>query len=63
VRVPVVDADAPAFRGGTAHRRLLPKSKYKGLAWDHGTSSWRVRVSYEGKQRHVGRCACACACA
>jgi hypothetical protein len=36
-----------------------PKSKFRGLAWDKQEKQWRVRISFEGKQRNLGRCACA----
>lgn len=51
----VTDTSAPAFRGGAGKRLVLPKSQYKGLAWDKVERSWRVRVSYNGRQRHIGR--------
>jgi len=54
-RAVVVDASAPAFRGGAAKRVIQPKSCFKGLAWDQRERAWRVRVSYNGKQRHIGR--------
>jgi hypothetical protein len=52
-----VDEAAPAFRGGALKRSTPPKSLYKGLAWDRQEQCWRVRISFNGKQRHVGRCA------
>jgi hypothetical protein len=55
-RPAIVDASAPAFRGGAAKRQVQPKSRFKGLAWDHRERAWRVRVSFNGKQRHIGRC-------
>ncbi|GBF99096.1 hypothetical protein Rsub_11905 [Raphidocelis subcapitata] len=50
-----VDETAPAFRGGALKRSTPPKSLYKGLAWDRQEQCWRVRISFNGKQRHVGR--------
>jgi hypothetical protein len=55
-RPPPVDEASPAFRGGALKRTTPPKSEFKGLAWDRQEQCWRVRISYQGKQRHVGRC-------
>ncbi|KAF8057657.1 CRL5 [Scenedesmus sp. PABB004] len=30
-------------------------SKFRGLCWDKKHRAWRVRIFYQGKQRHVGR--------
>jgi len=36
-------------------QRPPPTSRFKGLAWDKKDCSWRVRVSLNGKQHHLGR--------
>jgi hypothetical protein len=46
---------------GAAARTATPapchpgKSAFKGLAWDKQEEAWRVRISYNGKQHHIGR--------
>lgn len=37
-------------------KRSPPASTFKGLAWDKHEACWRVRVSLQGKQHHLGRC-------
>jgi outer membrane biosynthesis protein TonB len=54
--VPMVDATSAASRGSIGKRAVLPKSQYKGLAWDKQENSWRVRISLRGRQHHIGRC-------
>ncbi|WIA31290.1 hypothetical protein OEZ86_002192 [Tetradesmus obliquus] len=39
----------------TANNQQRPKSDLRGLSWDRKHEGWRVRIYYQGKQRHIGR--------
>jgi hypothetical protein len=52
----LTDLRAVMVKRAAKRARPPPLSLYKGLAWDKHEACWRVRISLQGKQHHLGRC-------